>query len=101
MCAGVFSADRAIFTQAAKSLKKGQRCVVLLPDSVRNYMSKFLSDGWMVDNKSAHLLHVVGCGWERITRNLMSLGRFEKTEILTSTGGLLAGTQEIEWWQKK
>ena len=28
--------------KAAKLLKKGQRCVVLLPDSVRNYMTKFL-----------------------------------------------------------
>jgi cystathionine beta-synthase len=27
---------------AAKKLKKGQRCCVLLPDSVRNYMTKFL-----------------------------------------------------------
>ena len=33
--------------QAAKLLKKGQRCVVLLPDSVRNYMTKFLNDDWM------------------------------------------------------
>jgi cystathionine beta-synthase len=29
-------------------LKKGQRCVVILPDSVRNYMTKFLNDDWMV-----------------------------------------------------
>lgn len=35
--------------QAAKTLKKGQRCVVLLPDSVRNYMTKFLDDEWMFD----------------------------------------------------
>ncbi len=28
--------------KAAKLLKKGQRCVILLPDSVRNYMTKFL-----------------------------------------------------------
>jgi cystathionine beta-synthase len=27
---------------ASKVLKKGQRCCVLLPDSVRNYMTKFL-----------------------------------------------------------
>lgn len=26
------------------------RCVVLLPDSVRNYLTKFLSDDWMIDN---------------------------------------------------
>jgi cystathionine beta-synthase len=36
--------------QAAKSLKKGQRCVVILPDSIRNYMSKHLNDGWMKEN---------------------------------------------------
>jgi cystathionine beta-synthase len=28
--------------KAAKMLKKGQRCVIVLPDSVRNYMTKFL-----------------------------------------------------------
>lgn len=28
--------------EAAKELGPGQRCVVLLPDSVRNYMTKFL-----------------------------------------------------------
>ncbi|KAI8809653.1 tryptophan synthase beta subunit-like PLP-dependent enzyme [Cladochytrium replicatum] len=33
--------------KAARSLKKGQRCVVILPDSVRNYMTKFLNDDWM------------------------------------------------------
>lgn len=36
--------------QAAKKLKKGQRCVVLLPDSVRNYMTKFLDDEWMYEH---------------------------------------------------
>mmetsp|Transcript_25905 Transcript_25905/g.51613 ORF Transcript_25905/g.51613 Transcript_25905/m.51613 type:complete len:452 (+) Transcript_25905:75-1430(+) len=35
---------------AAKYLKPGQRCVVILPDSVRNYMTKSLSDDWMVDH---------------------------------------------------
>lgn len=33
--------------KAAKSLKKGQRCVVLLPDSIRNYMSKHLNDDFL------------------------------------------------------
>jgi cystathionine beta-synthase/cysteine synthase A len=33
--------------QAAKSLKAGQKCLVILPDSIRNYMSKFASDEWM------------------------------------------------------
>lgn len=33
--------------QAAKTLKKEQKCLVLLPDSIRNYMSKFANDEWM------------------------------------------------------
>jgi len=34
--------------KAAKSLKKGQNCVVIFPDGVRNYLTKFMSDEWMV-----------------------------------------------------
>jgi len=33
--------------EAAKSLKAGQKCLVILPDSIRNYMSKFASNTWM------------------------------------------------------
>ncbi|GKY94700.1 hypothetical protein MPSEU_000435500 [Mayamaea pseudoterrestris] len=49
LCGG--SSGSAVFAalQACKSLKKGQRCVVILPDSVRNYMTKALSDDWMSD----------------------------------------------------
>jgi len=33
----------------AKDLKPHQKCVVLLPDGIRNYMTKFLSDQWMLE----------------------------------------------------
>ena len=33
--------------QVGKEMKEGQRLVVVLPDSVRNYMTKFVDDGWM------------------------------------------------------
>ncbi|KAJ1653897.1 cystathionine beta-synthase [Dispira simplex] len=36
--------------QMAKRLGKGKRCVVIFPDSVRNYMTKFLNDKWMQDH---------------------------------------------------
>jgi len=29
------------------NLKEGQRCVVIMPDGIRNYMTKFVSDNWM------------------------------------------------------
>jgi cystathionine beta-synthase/cysteine synthase A len=33
--------------QVANRLKSGQRCVAILPDSVRNYLTKFVNDSWM------------------------------------------------------
>jgi cysteine synthase len=33
--------------QVAPRLKKGQKCLVILPDSIRNYLSKFANDNWM------------------------------------------------------
>jgi cystathionine beta-synthase/cysteine synthase A len=36
--------------QAAKKLRKGEKCLVILPDSIRNYMSKFANDDWMKEH---------------------------------------------------
>ncbi len=36
--------------QAAKSLKPGQKCLVIFPDSIRNYMSKHANDEWMKEH---------------------------------------------------
>ncbi|KAJ2607920.1 cystathionine beta-synthase [Coemansia sp. RSA 1365] len=36
--------------EAARSLGPGKRVVTLLPDSVRNYMSRFLNDEWMMQH---------------------------------------------------
>lgn len=33
--------------QEAKSLNEDQTCVVVLPDGVRNYMTKYIDDNWM------------------------------------------------------
>lgn len=47
------SSGAALFgaLQQAGRLKKGSNCVVLLPDGVRNYMTKFVDDNWMRDNR--------------------------------------------------
>eukprot|EP01126_Amoeba_proteus_P034778 TRINITY_DN347_c0_g1_i1.p1 TRINITY_DN347_c0_g1~~TRINITY_DN347_c0_g1_i1.p1 ORF type:complete len:446 (-),score=117.81 TRINITY_DN347_c0_g1_i1:41-1378(-) len=50
LCGGSSGSAMVAALQAAEGLTEGQRCVVLLPDSVRNYMSKFLSDSWMLEN---------------------------------------------------
>ncbi|XP_075398369.1 cystathionine beta-synthase isoform X1 [Tenrec ecaudatus] len=48
LCGGSSGSTMSIAVKAAQELQEGQRCVVILPDSVRNYMSKFLSDRWML-----------------------------------------------------
>ncbi|XP_044043041.1 cystathionine beta-synthase a isoform X2 [Siniperca chuatsi] len=48
LCGGSSGTAMAAAVNVAKELKEGQRCVVILPDSIRNYMSKFLNDKWMV-----------------------------------------------------
>jgi cysteine synthase A len=43
------SSGTAVFAaiQAAKRLKANQRCLVILPDSIRNYLSKFVDNHWL------------------------------------------------------
>ena len=49
LCGGSSGASMAVAMKAAKNLKKGQKCVVILPDSVRNYINKFLNDQWLAE----------------------------------------------------
>ncbi|KAE8620893.1 hypothetical protein XENTR_v10004609 [Xenopus tropicalis] len=51
LCGGSSGSAMSAAVKAAKELSEGQRCVVILPDSVRNYMSKFLSDKWMTQKQ--------------------------------------------------
>ena len=50
LCGGSSGTAVAAALIAAKDLKEGQKCVVVLPDSTRNYMTKFLVDDWMIDH---------------------------------------------------
>ena len=36
--------------EAASSLEKRQNCLVILADGIRNYLGKFVSDQWMIEN---------------------------------------------------
>ena len=49
LCGGSSGASMHCAIQAAQDLLPGQKCVVLLPDGVRNYMTKFLDDQWCAD----------------------------------------------------
>ena len=37
--------------KASKNLSENEKCLVILPDSIRNYMSKLADDDWMESNK--------------------------------------------------
>jgi cystathionine beta-synthase len=47
LCGGSSGAAVWAAIQVCKEMKPGQRVVVLLPDSLRNYLTKFVSDAWM------------------------------------------------------
>lgn len=51
LCGGSSGSVMAAAVRAAATLRSGQKCVVVLPDSTRNYMTKFLNDAWMYENK--------------------------------------------------
>merc|ERR1719263_2327721 len=51
LCGGSCGAAMSVAVEVAKNLIKGQKCVVMLPDSIRNYMTKFLSPDWMIANQ--------------------------------------------------
>ena len=50
LCGGSCGATMVAALQAASNLESGQNCLVILADSIRNYMTKFPSDNWMNEN---------------------------------------------------
>lgn len=47
LCGGSCGAALEGVLRAAKDLKSGQNCVVILADGIRNYLTKFVDDQWM------------------------------------------------------
>ena len=50
LCGGSCGATMDAALKAASKLKKGQNCLVILADGIRNYMTKFPNDSWMEEN---------------------------------------------------
>jgi cystathionine beta-synthase len=51
LCGGSSGSAMYAALKAATKLKQGQNCVILLPDGVRNYMTKFVDAHWMRENR--------------------------------------------------
>ncbi|GAB4567867.1 MAG: hypothetical protein Tsb0020_20730 [Haliangiales bacterium] len=47
LCGGSSGSAAWAAAQVCREMKPGQRVVVILPDSIRNYLSKFVDDHWM------------------------------------------------------
>ena len=47
LCGGSSGATMSVAVEIAKTLDSSKRMVVILADSIRNYMTKHLSDEWM------------------------------------------------------
>ena len=47
LCGGSSGSAMIAALQTATQLEKGQKCLILLPDGIRNYMTKFPNDAWM------------------------------------------------------
>lgn len=76
LCGGSSGGSMWAALQAAKTLREGQTCVVVLPDSVRNYMTKFLSDDWMVQKRfmDKHVDNTPQHWWWNLPISMLKLG---------------------------
>ena len=50
LCGGSSGSAMVAALKAASKLNKHQKCLVILPDGIRNYMTKFPNDDWMKEN---------------------------------------------------
>ena len=50
LCGGSSGSAMVAALKAASKLNENQKCLVILPDGIRNYMTKFPNDDWMKQN---------------------------------------------------
>ena len=47
----------SVALKEAKKMPAGSRVAIIFPDSIRNYMTKYLSNDWMIENNFMEVLH--------------------------------------------
>jgi cystathionine beta-synthase len=80
LCGGSCGAAMWAAVEVAKRVGPGKRIVTLLPDSIRNYMTKFVDDQWMKE----HGFH--DAGWESGTVGDLLL-KLPKREVVSAASG--------------
>lgn len=88
LCGGSSGSAIGAALKMASKLKEGQNCVVILPDGVRNYMTKFVDPKWMTDNGFHGPAPVDGqvelLVKDRASRQLISIDEKESAEAAIS-----------------
>ncbi|MBI4821476.1 MAG: cystathionine beta-synthase [Deltaproteobacteria bacterium] len=77
LCGGSSGSAMWAAIQVAKRVGPGKRFVVILPDSVRNYMTKFIDDQWMKENGFTEQR------WETVSIGEL-MRRMPKKEVITA-----------------
>ena len=76
--------------KVARGMRAGQRVVVVLADSVRNYMSKFLNDAWMIEH---------GFMTEAVHPNISAGARLP--HAAPHAGPSPSSAVQSNWWKKR
>lgn len=69
---------------AAKDLKEGQKCVIILPDGIRNYMTKFVTDNWMEAKGFQMVVNEHNHWWWNHTVNELDVPKVEAIKSSTT-----------------
>ena len=79
LCGGSCGTAMAAAVEVAERVGPGKTFVVILPDSVRNYMTKFMDDGWMKQHGFTEP------SWEEDSCGSL-IGRLPAREVITASG---------------
>ncbi|MCA9641299.1 MAG: cystathionine beta-synthase [Polyangiaceae bacterium] len=89
LCGGSSGAAVWAALQVCRELPEGSRVCVILPDSIRNYLTKFVDDGWMRQHGFAH------ADWEMGTIAEMVRSRPPQTVITVPDDRSLGDAVEL------
>ena len=84
LCGGSCGTAMSAAVEIAKRVGPGKTFVVILPDSVRNYMTKFMDDAWMKQHGFTEP------SWEEDSCGSL-IGRLPAREVITASGDQTLG----------
>lgn len=89
LCGGSSGAAMAAAVEMAKTLREDQTLVVLLPDSIRNYMSKFVNDSWLEARDLKEPINTNHYGWWDHTIKELNLSQPGEIKINETCGAVI------------